>query len=173
MLNLSVGDAPAELRAAVLAMKRADAEIRRDISARMRSTMNPVWRSEIPQHLRGSGRLEGVALTTGARIAAGNPPQLVTASSRRRYGSGGGIIPDRHWAGYEYGSSRDDTTTYRREHHSGTVHQVTRHTKRHLPGRIRRGRVIGPAVAAILPRIASYWTQSIVRAFMDAADRKG
>jgi hypothetical protein len=27
-------------------------------------------------------------------------------------------------------------------------------------------------VSGILPRIAAFWTQSVIRAFMDAADRK-
>ncbi len=162
MLSVAVGDAPAELRAAVLAMKRADATIRRDVATRMRSTMNPVWRSEVT---KGATGMAGAVLPAGARIAGGNPPQLITASSRRAI-RGTRIVPDRNWAGYEYGahdSARTVTSS------KGTRYR--RHVMRHLPTR-GKGRVIDPAVARILPRIAAYWAQSVVRAFMDAAEGK-
>lgn len=164
MLNVSVGDAPAELRGAVLAMKRADAAVRRDVAARMRDTMNPVWRSEVAGHASG---VAGQMFTAGTRIAGGNPAQLVAAASRRKIGRG--LIPDRHWAGFEYGANRASgvrTVTSRK----GTKYR--RHVMNHLPPR-GDGRSIEPAVKAVLPRIAAFWTQSVVRAFMDAADGKG
>ncbi len=166
MLNVAVGNAPAELRAAVAAMKRADSGVRRDVSGRMRETMNPVWRTALASNLTGAGPMEGRILTAGARIAGGNPPQLITASSRRKIGHGGGLIPDRDWPGWEYGANGDKTSTMTSK--KGTSYR--RHTTRHLPGRRASGHVIGPTVATILPRIASYWTQSVIRAFMDAAD---
>ena len=165
-LTMKVGDSPRAMRAAVLAMKRADREVRRYVSARMRSVMNPVWRSELAQHLTG-WTMEGQMILPGARIATGNPGQLVTASSKRKVGSGGGLVPDRNWAGYEYGASRDDVSEVTRK---GTTYK--RHTKRHLPARRANGRVIGPTVRAVLPRIAAFWTQSVVRAFLDAADKR-
>lgn len=165
---LKVGDAPAELRAAVLAMKRADSTVRRDTAGRMRQTMNPIWRSELAANLTGADPLESRMLTTGARIAGGNPPQLITASSRRKVGSGGGLVPDRDWHGWEYGSRGNKTSTVARK---GTTYR--RVTTRHLPTRTGTGRVIGPTVSGILPRIAAFWTQSVIRAFMDAADGKG
>lgn len=167
MIRMSVGNAPAEIRGAVLAMKRADAEVRRDVSARLRSTMNGPWRSAVESRLTGSGPMEARMLTPGARIAAGNPPTLVTASSRRRVGSGGGLTPDVHWRGFEYGA-KDSLSTVR----SSKGKSFQRHTKRHLPASNPRGRVIGPAVANILPRVAAFWAQSVVRAFMDAAEKR-
>ena len=160
MLNVDVGDAPAELRAAVLAMKRADTAIRRDVAQRMRETMNPAWRSEVTNGA-GSG-LAGRVLTAGVRIAGGNPPQLIAASSRRKIGRG--IIPDRHWAGYEYGAQDSARTVT-----SSKGTRYRRHVMRHLPPR-SDGHTLGPAAARILPRIAAYWAQSVVRAFMDAAE---
>lgn len=160
MLNVDVGDAPAELRAAVLAMKRADSAVRRDVAQRMRETMNPVWRSEVTN---GATGMAGRVLAGGARIAGGNPPQLIAASSRRKIGRG--IIPDRHWAGYEYGANHGTTRTVT----SAKGTRYRRHVMRHLPAR-GKGRVLEPAAARILPRIAAYWVQSVVRAFMDAAE---
>lgn len=165
ILNVSVGDAPAELRAATLAMRRADSAVRRDVASRMRETMTPSWRSEVSKGGTGMG---GRILASGARIAGGNPPQLIAASSKRKIGSGGGLVPDRHWAGYEYGANRDMTRTLT----SSRGKTYKRHVARHLPAR-GAGRVLEPAAARILPRVAALWTQSVVRAFMDAADGKG
>jgi hypothetical protein len=167
MLTLSVGDAPAELRAAVLAMKRADAEVRRGVSARMRETMNPEWRSEVTQHLTGSGPLEGRMLTAGVRITGGNPPQLVAASSRKRVGRGD-LTPAENWQLYEFGSHG----TKRSKMTSRKGRAYTRRTTTGLPAFRKTGRVLYPAAARILPRVAAFWAQSVIRAFLDALDGK-
>lgn len=168
MIKISVQDGPRELRAVVLALSRAPAEIRKAVNTDLRTTMNPAWRSEIPQHLTGSGLMEGRILNAGVRIAGGNPPQLIAANSRRTIGHGGGLVPSDDWQGWEYGASRDDTTEM--TNNKGTTY--TRHTKRHLPARRRNGRVLGPSVAAILPRVCAYWAQTVVRVFMDALEGK-
>lgn len=165
MIKLDVGSAPAELRAAVLAMKAATKNIRAQISSDLRGTMGPVWKQEVNEHLTGTGRMEARMLTPGVRIAAGNPPSLVAASSRRK--AGRGLVPDKNWPGYEYGAS-DRTAAMK----SRKGKAYDRHVMRHLPARSRRGRVLEPAVAAFLPRVASFWAQSIIRAFMDAAEGK-
>lgn len=162
-MTLKVGDAPAELRAAVLAMRRADKYIRSDVSGRLRATMGPEWREQVTQHLSGAGRMEARMLLPGTRIKAGNPPALVAASSSRRVGNG--LVPNRHAAGYEFGAA-DSTRAMR----SKKGKRYTRHVMRHLPARNPRGRVVYPAAARFLPRVASFWVQSVVRAFMDAAD---
>lgn len=169
MLNVSIGDAPAQLRAAVLAMKKADKYVRAGVGQHMRDAMNPVWRTELANRATGGVANQSRILTAGARIANGNPAQLVTASSRRKFGSGGGLVPDRHWAGYEYGANRTSMSTVT----SKKGKSFKRHTKRHLPAKSDTGHVIGPTVAEVLPRVAAYWSQSVVRAFMDAAEEGG
>lgn len=165
MLAVSVGDAPAALRASVLALKAADKEIRSDISKRMRGTMSPVWKAEVTQHLTGAGRMEAAMLLPGTRIAAGNPPALIAASGNRK--TKGGLTPNRHAAGWEFGSS---DAVHVQHSGRGPNRAYSRHTNRHLPARNRKGRVVYPAAAEILPRVASFWAQSVVRAFMDAVE---
>lgn len=166
MISVKAGEAPAELRAAVLAMKRADKSIRKDINDRMRSTMNPVWRSEVAKGLGSGGRMEARMLNVGVRVAAGNPPALVAASSSRKVGRG--LVPNVNAPGYEFGS------------HGTKVSKVTskrgktyeRHTTRHLPAYRKSGRVVFPAAARVLPRMASYFVQSVVRAYLDAIETR-
>lgn len=166
MIQVNIADAPAALRAAVLAMKRADRDIRKVISTDMRGVMGPVWKQHVTQHLTGSGRMESRMLTPGVRIAAGNPPALVAASSTRKVGNG--LVPNTNWPGWEYGQSRDSVSEVTNRY--GTTYE--RHTNRHLPSYRKGGRVLGPAAKAVLPRIAAYWVQSVVRAFLDAAEGK-
>lgn len=167
MLGVSIGDAPAALRAAVLAMKRADAEVRRAVIRRTRGEFGPAWKAELTKRASAAGPMGSRVIPAGARLAAGNPPQIVTASSKRGLGEHKGVVPDTNWPGYEYGANRNKIGAVVRK---GS--KFKRHTQRQLKARARNGRVIGPAVQDLLPRISAYWTQSVVKAFMDAAEGK-
>lgn len=170
MLNVDVQDAPRELRAAVLAMRRADKAVRSDISQQLRSVMSPEWASTLAQHLTGIPQEK--MLPTGARIAPGNPPQIIAAGSTRRIGRA--LVPANMWQAWEYGASTHTPKTYtRRNRKTGGTHKVTRDTHAGLPAYRKNGRVIGPAVARILPRVCAFWVQSVVKAFMDAAESRG
>lgn len=170
MLAVQVQDGPRELRAAVLAMRRADKAIRSDISKDLRSVMSPEWASALAQHHTGIPQEK--ILLAGARIAPGNPPVIVAANSRRKMGRA--LIPSDMWQAWEYGAGGKKPTTYDRQNRkAGGTHKVTRDTHAGLPAFRKNGRVIGPAVKRFLPRIASYWVQSVVRAFMDAAESRG
>ena len=167
--RLSFLNAPAEFRAIALSLRQVEAPIRRAVGQDMRATMAPVWRSRLTEGAaRGDGRVG--MLTVGARIAAGNPPALVTASSTRPYGQTR-LRPTEHWAGFEYGA-RGRRVTYDRRRAGGKPHKVTRDVLTGHPARRRTGRVIGPAVTDVLPRVGAYWVQSVVRIVMDAAEGK-
>ena len=161
-----------QLRAAVLALKGADRDLRRAIYARMRDTMSPEWRDAVEHRTRT--RIAQVTIGNKAQIKAGNPPVLMAATSKRRVSKrGGGLIPDVHWAGVEYGTSDPGAFhEYDRRSKNGGSHKVKRRVNRHLAGR-SRGRILAPAVAEIAPRLASLAVQSIVRTYMDILDRKG
>ena len=171
MLTVKIQDGPRELRAAVLAMKRADKAVKGEISQQLRATMSPEWETTLAQHLTGLPQEK--MLMAGARIAAGNPPMIVAANSKRRFGRA--LIPAEDWTAWEYGAGDRSASTYDRRNRSGGgngSHQVTRHIRSSLPAYRREGRVIGPAVKRFLPRVCAFWVQSVVRAFMDAADAR-
>lgn len=167
MIRLSAHDAPAELRAVALALRKATKDVRNDATRRMRATMNPVWRSEVPQHLTGSGPLEGKMLTAGTRVHAGNPPTLVAASSSKRVGRGD-LTPNDNWQMMEFGSHG----TKRSKMTSRKGKTYFRRTTTGLPTFKKGGRVLYPALANVLPRIAAFYAQSVIRAYMDALDGK-
>lgn len=166
---LSVRDSR-ELQATVLAIKGADRELRREINRATVQTGNAIWKPLVEAH--ASRPMDARVLTAGARIKGGNPPTAIAASSRRAIGKGRRLVPAEHWHAWEFGANREDTTTYQRRSPRGTVHQVTRRTKRHLPPRTRGGRVVYPAFAEAAPRMVSLWVQLTVRLYRDAAERK-
>lgn len=158
-----------ELRAAGIALKRAERDVRNSINRSMRSVMNTVWRGAVTERARTS--LERRVLDTGVRVAPGNPPVLHAAGSRRALP--GGLVPASDWHAAEFGADREAVTSYNRRSPSGGTHRVTRHTRRQLPARAPRGRVVWPAVAEVGPRLGSLFVQTIVRGIHEAVEKGG
>lgn len=152
-----------EVQAAVLAFKVADRGLRKRINDSTRAQFNGPWRAAV-QSAAGT-QLERKVLVPGARIAAGNPPVFVAASSRRPLS--GGLVPDTSWPAVEFGAN-DTVTSYPRRSPKGTVHRVTRHTRRQLPRRRKHGPVF-TTVSQFSDRAASLWAQLIVKVYVDAA----
>jgi len=147
-VGLSIDLAP--LRAAVGAMKAADRDLRRDINQRTRQA-NPEWQRAVDRHARTAQ--DRALVRTGTRVAAGNPPTLQAATSkrpmsRRRKGRGT-LIPARDYAYIEFGSNRDRTGR--------------------LPRRAPSGRIVYPAVADFAPVMAGRWAQAIRDAYVERA----
>lgn len=169
---LSVGD-DRKLQAAVLAMKAADRDLRKDINQATRQTMNPVWKSLVQANLGGTSVMSERVLNKGVRIAGGNPPRAHAANSKRGVGDGKRIIPAVDYAGWEFGADRNAYSRYERKNRTRTgYHVVERRTMRHLPPRTRQGRTVYPAFADIGPRMVSLWVQLIVKTYHDAAEGK-
>src|SRR5690606_20908093 len=160
---LTIGSAPAELRAVVLLFKAAPRAIRNAINRDTRAALNPVWRGLVAQRARG--RFDQLVIVRGARIKAGNPPAAVAATSKRALS--GGLVPGDKWYAAEFGADRGKVETYDRRSPSGGTHTVTRHTARQLPARTKRGRVAYAALADIAPRAVSLWAHIIVRRIND------
>ena len=158
-----------ELQAVTLAMKAMDKELRSDINAATRDKVNPLWRGLLA--MNATTTMDDLVLVKGGRVAAGNPPRLIAASSRRPLRAG--LVPDRQGKGFEFGTTdRDFQRTYDRRSKKGGSHKVTRHTRRQLPEYTPKGRVVWPAVADAMPRVISLWTQLIMRKVYDKFEGK-
>lgn len=155
------------LRAAVLGLRQARREVRNDINRATRQTLNPVWRDAVTAGART--QLDRRVLAQGARILAGNPPTLAAATSTRKLR--GGLVPAESWHAVEFGADRSAVTTYDRTSPKGIRHTVKRHTRRQLPPRYRKGRVVFRAAEQLAPRAASLWVSIIVRKFNEAVER--
>lgn len=170
-MRVRVDSAPKELAAAVIAMRKADKDIRRQINTSVRETFNPVWKQGLEQASASQPSLSRQVMLNGARIAAGNPPALIAGASKRAI-KGTRVKPVDHWHAFEFGANRDSQTAYTRVSRRGKSHQVKRHTNRHLRPRNQSGYIAFPTLDELKPRIASFFIQSVIRSYMDALDRK-
>lgn len=151
-------------------MKTARREVRNDIARAVRETMNPVWRGLVAD--RAKLRVEQRTLNTGVRVAAGNPPALIAAGSRRRLP--GGLVPAEEWHALEFGAGNpQEFTSYRRRSRNGGTHTVRRRTKAQFLPRNPKGYVVYPAVKEIAPRLASLFVHIVVKKFADAVEKGG
>lgn len=170
---LSVGDDRA-LKAAVLAFKAADRDLRRAINTATRETMNPVWRGLVSDRAAGQGGLTARMLGSGARIAAGNPPVAKAAQSTRGVGSRRDLRPSEDFGPWEFGAPNPNKwVTYKRKGRKSGQHTVRRRALRGLPRSAPGGRVVYPAWGELAPRMVSLWVQLIVKKYHDAAEGKG
>lgn len=162
---IDVGRAPAYIRAAVLALKRAGRDLRNDINRTTRAEFNPVWRGLVQNN--ATYTMQSKVLSRGSLIKPGNPPVARAASSKRPLS--GGLVPNDEWHAIEFGADRNAKRTYDRKSKNGGTHRVTRHTRRQLPARTQQGHVVYPAFAEMIPRVISLWVQLIVRKYAEAA----
>ncbi|QIN94313.1 hypothetical protein SEA_BLUEFEATHER_9 [Arthrobacter phage BlueFeather] len=160
-----------ELQAVVLAVRLMGKDLRGEINKATRDTMNPVWKNLVQAKAREETDVK--ILVPGTRIAAGNPPQAIAASSSRRLSGGG--TPKELARAREFGAvNRNAEKTYTRRNRSRPgSHTVQRHTQRQLPAATRTGRVVYPAFAELAPRMVSLWVQIVVRKTHEAFERGG
>ena len=167
---ISVNEGGQELRAAVLALRAAPRGLRNEINRHIRGTMGPEWKNAVhdnaPLHPR-----DYKLLTSGVRIAAGNPPTLYAGAGKRPVTKGKRLNPDQDWYLAEFGADPNRQITYRRRTPSGGTHQVTRRLGSTWPAptaRVgRKGTTIYPTVRQFAPRLMSMFVQTVVRTYME------
>ncbi len=155
---------PREARAAVVALRSVDADVRKAVNASVRSVVTPLWKSVVQVH--ATSKMDTRVLATGSRVNVGAKPTLVAASSNRALR--GGLVPAQRWRAFEFGAVRDLRTTYEGRSPKGTRYPITRRTRRQLPKIAPTGRVLYPSVADIGPRVFALWAQTSIREIFTA-----
>lgn len=157
-----------ELQAAILAMKSADRDLRRDIYAEARARLGGEWVPALRQ--RATTRMQEAILIKGARTRVGTDGfRMVAASSRRKLR--GGLIPSEQWAGAEFGA-RARRVTVQTHSRKGKAYTVTKTINRQFPSRVKDGRVVFDAASALGTRLVALWVRAIVDRYRAAAERK-
>lgn len=163
-------EAPIQLKAAVLALRSATSNITAYVDSAFASEFTSPWQEQVEA---ATQRPLDQVLATGLSVhgTAGRGPGFLMGANH--FGTvGRGLIPIEHWAGIEFGviHPAEPRTYVRRAPRTGTPHTVTRNVLAGHPWRARNGRVYHRAIGALIPRMASFFTQSVIRAFMDAAE---
>lgn len=158
-----------ELQAILLAVKRAPAEIQKQIRQQTKSIGLVQWSQALRE--QASTRLEHRALVDTARVTPSNQNiQLSSATVGRSLS--GGLNPKTNYAAIEFGGNRNQKVSYEAVSSKGKRYRVTRRTKSQLRPRNPEGYVFFPAAVRMVPRIAALWAQTVVRTFADALEGK-
>lgn len=157
-----------ELQGTILLLKRVDKDIAREIRKRSKDVIAPEWSRAVAENV--TRRVEGRVLADTARVAVSNQNVTLKSASVGRKLSGGLDIK-KQWQVIEFGGRSNDKRTYDATSQKGRRYQVTRNTTRQLRQSNRKGYVVYPAAARIIPRIASLWVQTTVRTFMETLER--
>ena len=136
-----------ELQGTILLMRGAGREVAKEIRGRTKSVIDPVWKDAVK--LNASTTLERQVLAATARTAISDQNVTLSVASVGK-ALKGGAKPVDIVAGVEFGSKN----------------------YKQFKGRNRKGYVVMPAVADVIPRIASLWIQTVVKTFYEILERK-
>jgi len=158
-----------ELQGTILAMKGMDRELAKQIRRVTKQIVQPVWQRAVAE--RAKTRLESLVLGSTARAAVSDQNVSLQSATIGRSLSGG-LKPSASWHAVEFGADRDVYETYTTTSSRGKRYDVRRRTRRQLVTRKKTGYVVFPAVAEIIPRIASLWVQTTVRTFHEQLEKR-
>jgi len=150
------------LRTLMLAMQDLDKEVRTQIGKATKAEAAPIWEDELWKH-GGRSLLE-------ERLADSGKVGVTTRNVFLRAGTGklrSGAPLDRLARAVEFGRPADALA--RRTSRKGTTYKM-RSGNRFLP-RQRGGYMVYPAAFDSIPRFASLWIQTTVRAVHEAVEK--
>lgn len=128
-------------------LKGADREIAREIRARTKAVVTPVFAEAM--QAEASTLMQQRVLASTARVSVSDQNVVLSAASVGRPLKGGARPADLA-AGTEFGSQRF----------------------KQFGTRTSKGKVFYPAVAKVIPRIASLWVQTTIKTFYEIIERK-
>lgn len=158
-----------ELQGVLLALKGMDKETAKHVRRETKNMIQPAWQKGLAE--RAATRLEHRTLVSTARVAVSNQNVTLKSATVGRT-LAGGLQPKQSWHAVEFGGDRAATRTYQARSRKGKTFTVTRRTMAQLRPRNRKGYVVYPTAAEIIPRLASLWVQTVIRSFYDTIERK-
>lgn len=158
-----------ELQETIQLLKRVDKDIAREIRQRSKDVIAPAWDRAVAENVKR--RVEARVLANTSRVAISNQNVTLKSATVGRKLSGGLDIKNQ-WQVIEFGGRKNEKRPYEAKSRKGHAYTVRRNTTKQLRPINRKGWVVYPAAARVIPRIAALWTQTTVRTFMEAIERK-
>jgi hypothetical protein len=159
-----------ELQGVILALKGMDKDIAKQIRQQTKAVVSKVWEDSVAANI--STRLESRAFGNTARVAVSNQNITLSVASVGKPLSGG-LNPRSKAHVVEFGADRSTVVSYEARSARGTNYTVNqRRTRAMLREKNKKGYVFYPTVREVIPRIASLWIQTTVRAFHEAIEKR-
>lgn len=162
-----------ELQAVLLAMSNLDKELSKQLRQQTKAVVGPEWTKATRENAQT--RLEQRVLADTARVAISNQNiTLKSAGVGKRLS--GGLMPKETGYAIEFGADRFNAgqgRTYVSTSVRGkkfTVHN--RNTVAQLRARNKKGYVVYPSAAEVIPKVASLWVQTVMRGIYEAFESR-
>lgn len=165
-MPVDVRESP-ELQAIILAIKAANADLRKILLRESRRVLRAAWAEELQQ--RASTSLEQRVLAQGSSVRVGQALSVRAAYSKRKLE--GGLIPAEDFASVELGA-KWKKATIRSTSRKGKPFTYQKTINKQFKPRRRKGYVVFPAAKATGTRITALWVQTIVKTYRDAVEGK-
>lgn len=164
---LDVQQSP-ELQAALLALKQANREIKRDINKDARSRLGPIWQERL--NAQATSLVDRRALLPGARVQVGDRRVTAKAATSNRPLSGG-LRPAVDYGPLEWGSNRKQKTVEAKSR-KGKAYRYTRVQGGQFRPWSKQGHVAMQAVGDLVTEAVAIWVETIVGHFRGAFEVK-
>lgn len=162
-----------ELQAVLLAMRSLDKELAKELRKRTKDVVGPEWTKAVRENAQT--RLEQRVLADTARVAVSNQNVMLKSASVGRK-LPGGLLPKETAYAVEFGADRflpGQGRTYQSTSVRGKRFTVNnRNTVGQLRPRKKKGYVVYPAAAEVIPRLASLWVQTVMRGVYEAFESR-
>lgn len=168
---LSVSTKTSEaLDATVKGLQLVDRNVQKHVRDATKELGQDEWSGLVNENL-GDNNLQSTVLGDYNKLQASNQNVMLMSGASTRRMKGGATPADLARA-EEFGANRNRRTAYRRRSRNGKPTDVFRHTTHQLMPLRRNGWAVYPAAADFIPRIASLWVQTAMRAIYDAFEGK-
>lgn len=146
-----------------------DRTVAKETRAVLKKFVDPVWREAVNANL--TNRMEARVLGVTARAAVSDQNVMLKSAAVGRQLTGG-LRPFELMHNVEFGADRSFTRSYEATSKKGRQYRVTkRHTRAQFRARNRKGYVVYPAAAEVIPRVASAYVQVVARAFHESFEQ--
>lgn len=156
-----------ELQALILSVRQANKEVQAQIRRHTKPMVQAEWRKALAE--QSLTKVANIVLVNTARVTVSNQNVTLKSGGLAKKLSGGAKAFEISKQ-YEFGASPHKITYQGRR--GNKTFPVRRMVTNQLPRENRKGYVVYPAAASIIPRIASLWVQTAVRTFAEALERK-
>jgi hypothetical protein len=146
-----------EIQAVIAGMLNLPKTVTKDIRTQNKRVIPAIWSDVIGK--APATKIENASLVRTATTQIRDVNIILQAGGKGQLRKS---VPPK---GVEFGADPDVITTYPARSPKGTRYTERRHTQRQLPRPNPKGHVVYPAAADAIPRIASLWVQTTLRAF--------
>lgn len=149
------------LKAAIEVMTTMPREAAKETRKYSKLVIQPEWKKGLAQTAPGGRQFQTQLVGPSSALVTDSGVKLTS-------GRNGGRVRET-----EFGSYREEYTTYTRRSRRGGSHKVRRRTQRQFWHYTRDGHVVYPTARILIPRIGALWVQTIWRTVHEVVEKAG